>query len=177
MEFQDSTERNLLESNMDPFSLANETVLIWPMWMHEVNQAVVPVLVWDFIHHANPREIVIQAADTGLFRYRDRAASFPISMSSLSDIGTSSVSLAYMCPQHVHMQSWFGDGDGLWNWRVPFTVLANSKLTSFQFSFWPSYIIWPRHIEELDTMDVLINCRNWELHQMLVFDHCMVVAN
>ena len=45
MEFQDSTECHLLESNnMDPFSIMPMELSCWPMWMHEVNP-VVPILV------------------------------------------------------------------------------------------------------------------------------------
>ena len=58
---------------------------------------------------------------------RDCAASFQISKPSLSDTGTSSGSLVcalnlYTCDLDLET------GTSLWNWRVPFTVLANSNL-------------------------------------------------
>ncbi len=95
----------------------------WHMWMHEVNP-VVPILVGNVIQHANSREIVIQAADKGLFLYN--------------------VEIVLLHFQFLHQLK-----------------------PHFQFSFWPSYIIW-RHIEKLDTMDVIIaeidNCiRCWYL--------------
>ena len=58
---------------------------------------------------------------------RDCAASFQISKPSLSDIGTSSGSLA-CAPNMFTCNLDLETGMNLWNWRVPFTVLANSNL-------------------------------------------------
>ena len=96
MESQDSTECHLLESNkMDPFSIANGTVLL-PMWMHEVNP-VVPMAYSSEISSTMPIQGKLsyrqQTKDCSC-TCRDRAASFQISRPSLSDIGTSSGSLA-----------------------------------------------------------------------------------
>ena len=99
----------------------------------------------------------------------DRAASFPISTPSLRalpDIGTSSGSL--VCALNLHMCYLdLETGTNLWNWRVPFTVLANSNLTFSSVS--------DRATSSDGTLKNLIPwmfaLQNWELHQMLVFDH------